>query len=251
MDQLEKKLVQALHLSRYEIKIYLAGLNFEHATLTDLAKAAGIPRTAVYPPLKKLLDRGLISSIKIGKRIHYRSLDSKHLSAILERDKKSLEEVVGELTQRIDIPVVETSVQYFPGIHGIETASEIFLSETKIKLWKTFENPEPMLKKIGGHGFDAYVAKRVKRGIRSHIITPGNPKMEWVQERIKNAEKDLNDVILISPESYPIKSSLAIAGNIILMLDANIIPFAILIKNADLARTLESLHDIAWDRYKK
>ncbi|MBI2047553.1 MAG: hypothetical protein HYT27_00280 [Parcubacteria group bacterium] len=225
-------------------------LNFRNATLTELAKAANIPRTAAYPPLETLLKRGLLSSIKIGKRVHYRSLDPKQLPALLERNKTRLEEVIQNLSQRIEIPAGDVSVQYFPGLRGIEVAGDIFLNETKTKLWKTFENPLYIVEKGGVRGFDTYISRRVAKKIHARIITPANRNSGWIQKRLERQKEELVEVVMVSPEAYPIESSLAITEGMVLMLAAKAIPFAILIKNPELARTMESVHDMAWDRYR-
>ena len=55
MEEQIKQLRKIFDLSAYEAKIYLAALKFENINLTDLAQKAGIPRTASYAPIKKLL----------------------------------------------------------------------------------------------------------------------------------------------------------------------------------------------------
>ncbi|HEY4486723.1 MAG TPA: helix-turn-helix domain-containing protein [Candidatus Paceibacterota bacterium] len=250
MDTSAEKLEQSLNLSKYEARLYIAALNTGPAPLSTLARSAQIPRTATYPPLQSLLKKGLFSVINIGKRVHYQAIEPTHLRTVLEKQKNTLEAAIGELSQIIDAPTAEVSVRYFPGTYGIERAADIFLEEAKTRLWKSFENPEHVLEKMGEEIFDAFIARRVKKKIKSRIITPGNPRSPWVQKRIAEAEKDLNDIVLVSPSNYPIRSTVALADDMIFMIDANVTPFAILIKNAGLAQTLESVHDIIWNRYR-
>ncbi|MEX0930491.1 MAG: helix-turn-helix domain-containing protein [Candidatus Paceibacterota bacterium] len=250
MDSAEKNIREALDLSAYEAKVYLAGLNFEQATLTELSRVAGIPRTAAYPPLKHLLDRGLLSSVKKGKRVYYRSLEPRHLTSLLERKKLQLEETVQSLSQRITVPANDVSVQYFPGVNGVKVAGEIFLSASKGKLWKTFENPLLVASKGGEQGLDRYIERRVEKGIRARVIAPSDVDSEWVDKHLEQDERELRETVLVSPAEYPIDTSIAIEEEMILMIDARAVPFAVLIQNTGLARTLSSVHDMVWDRYK-
>lgn len=246
----EKDLTQALNLSSYETKIYLAGLNFEQATLTDLAKRAGVPRTAAYPPLQSLLKKGLVSAIKIKKRIYYRSLSPQRLPYLLEQNKITLERAIDTLMQEITAPSGDFSVQYFSGAKGVQVAGEIFLNESKGKLWRTFEHPGHVLKQFGEASFDSFNKKRVAKRIFGRVIMTTDDESRWLKERLEKNKEELREVALVSPSAYPIEASVAIANDMILMFTVKGDIFATLIKNDVLARTFTSIHDMVWDRYR-
>ena len=247
----EKDIAQALNLSPYEAKIYLAGLNFEEATLTDLAKRAGVPRTAGYPPLQSLLKKGLVSAIKIKKRIYYRSLPPQRLPYILEQNKIILERAINTLAQEITAPHGDFSVQYFVDAKGVQMAGEIFLNESNGKLWRTFEHPGHVLKQFGEASFDAFNKRRITKGIFGRVIMTSGDESRWLQERLEKNKEELREVVLVSPSAYPIEASMAVADDMILMFTAKGDIFATLIKNDVLARTFASVHDMVWDRYRK
>lgn len=249
MKELEKNLKESLHLSVYEVRLYIAGLNTE-LTLTQIARVANIPRTAAYSPLKKLVGKGLMSKIKLEKRVRYSSLDPQLLDSLIELDKTKLGMAVEQLSRKIEIPNRETSVQYFSGINGIQVASEILLNKSGSKLWKTVENPKHGLDKLGDKAFEVYKQKRVEKNINGRAIIPSNSVTSWVKKQIEKAREELIDIIVVSENEYAIEGGLAIAGDYVLMTVIEKLPFAILIENKELARTFESMHDMVWDRYR-
>lgn len=252
MNTTEENLKQALGLSDYEVKLYIAGLNFDTANLSDLAKAANIPRTAAYPPLQSLVKQGLISQIGKGKRIHYQSVDPKRLEHILDEQKAKLAAAIDGLSNVINVAKNDFSAQYFTGIHGINTAGSIYLNGSKRNgLWKTFENPMFPLERMGEEVMDTYIDQRVEKNIFARVIATVNQNSEWIQNRLTRLEKDMLDIIIVSPEEYPIHASLVTDGESIYMFTMQGIPFALIIHNPMLAKTFESIHDMVWDRYKK
>src|SRR3989344_1463238 len=141
MNKPAKRLAYVFNLSDYESRLYFAALDEPDATISALSARARIPRTAVYPPLKQLITKGFISSLPTkGKRTLYRAVDPKHLENIFERRRTDLKEIVKQFSDSFGGSSGETWGRYFEGREGIPPAGDIFLHETKVTLWKTFEN---------------------------------------------------------------------------------------------------------------
>jgi len=246
---LQESLRQAFNLSKHETGIYLSALRFEHATITQLAKSAEIPRTAAYSPIKSLLQKGLLSTIKIKKRTHYKATDIAHLSHILERRKIDLEEIAQNYTQQISAHTTNVDIKYYEGRDGIQLANEIFLNESKEKLWRAFENPIYTQQLTGMKQLEEFVKRRVKKSIHGRVIIPANAKVPWIEKMIKKNKEQLREVIVVSPSHYPIDASVVVCGDTVLLMTAKEKPFAMLIKNSALALTFKSMHGMVWDRY--
>ncbi len=249
-DQPTKKLASVFNLSEYEAKIYISALDIAEATVSDLASRAGIPRTAVYPPLKQLVAKGFISPLKSkGKRVLYRAIEPKFLEHIFDRKRLDLTELISQFAGSISGGSGEMWVRYFQGRDGLQMAGDIFLSESKSKLWKTFENISNVEKVLGTSRFDDYVKRRVEKGISGRVILPAREHTAWVEKLIE--DENLNEYCLVSPETYPLDATIAVAGEWVFVESAIKKPFALLIKNESLARTIESIHDMVWDRFKR
>lgn len=251
MDRTERNLIDSLHLSKYQAKLYIAGLNFSHATLSDLAKSAGIPRTAAYQPLKGLLERSIMTSIKKGKREYYTSIDPKQLIHVVEQDRARLDIAVKDLAQRIDSKQEDLSIRYFTGTHGVQAAADLFLNKCNTKLWHAVEHPISVLEKIDESEFEAFIKRRVEKDVHVRVIIPSDSLNPWVKKRVERAKEELYDILVVSDEEYPIKSSMVVGGEFVLIFNTKGIPFAILIQNPDIATTFKSMHDMIWDRYRR
>jgi sugar-specific transcriptional regulator TrmB len=246
-----QQLQKVLHLGNYEVRVYMAALQFEAASLSELAESADIPRTAAYPPVKALLARGMLSEIKVKKRVKYQAVPPESLLAIHDRERLSLAVTTKQLTHTIRMPTQGMSVRYFPGMHGLNQSADIFLEHSKTKLWKTIEHADFMVTKTGESRFDKYIEDRVKKGITARVIIPAHPASPWLKKRMERTNAELTEIVQVSPDVYPIDSSIAICGNMVVMHNAHGVPSSTLIENAEIARTLESMHDMIWDRYKR
>lgn len=250
MDTIIDKLISIFNLSPYEAKIYLAALNFDKATLTDIAKRAGMPRTAAYPPLQALLKRGFLLITPIKKRKYYQALEPKQLQFILDKNRIDLGQIISELSKNIFALSNKLAINYFSGSDGITIASDIFLNETKTKLWKTFEHPIYTMKTEGYWQVDEYVKRRMKNEIHARVIIPARIDSDWIKEHLRHDKEELRETILVSPQIYPLEATIAVTKGIVLLIAARNNQFAVLIKNEELSETINSIHDMVWDRYK-
>ena len=69
--------LEFLGLSAYEIKVYLAVLQYPRSRVPDIARLARVPQPKVYSTVKRLIGRGLIES-ELGPVNRYSSLDPQH-----------------------------------------------------------------------------------------------------------------------------------------------------------------------------
>lgn len=247
-----QKLADIIGLSAYEAKLYLAGVSMKKPlSLTEIAKKANIPRTAAYPPLQSLTNRGLISILKVGKRFTYQALDPKYLDGILTRKKIDLKQIVGELSRDIFFTGSDFSIQHFTGKHGVAIASEILLSETKTKLWKTFEtamfNPET----IDIFQFEDYIQRRVDKNIFAKVIISTQMIYPWFKKRLEKDKEELRENIIVSDNEFPFEGALAVTKGLICYISSTNEPFAVVIRSEQMARTVESIHDLIWSKFKK
>ena len=252
MDQSISKLASIFNLSEYEAKLYISALEMPEATVSDLATRTGIPRTAVYLPLEQLITKAFISPLKSkGKRTLYRAIEPKFLEHIFNRKRVDLTEFISQFTGSIFGGSGEVWVRYFEGRDGLQMAGDIFLSESRSKLWKSFENISNVEKVLGTGRFDDYIKRRVERGISGRVILPASGHTPWVKNIIERANENLNEYCLVSPETYPLDATIVVADEWVFIESATKKSFALLIKNVSLANTVESIHDMVWDRFKR
>lgn len=251
MENTIEQFKKIFNLSAYEARIYLSALNFTEANLTELSKKAGIPRTAAYPPLQSLLKQGFLSAIKIKKRTYYRAIEPKQLKFVLERKQIDLAGIIAGLEQTISKPDRKLDISYYNGVEGIQIAADIFQKEARTKLGKTWENLDLTVKQHGETQLNEYVKKWGEKGIKGQIIAPGNFDHPYVKNFIASQKDGNRKIILVSPTEYPIKASMGVIDDMFMIATFGDNPFAVLIKNQDIATTMWSIHNMVWDRYEK
>ncbi|MFA5188169.1 MAG: helix-turn-helix domain-containing protein [Patescibacteria group bacterium] len=249
MEKQIEQLKMVFNLHTYEARIYLAALNFESANLSDLAKTAKLPRTAAYQPIQNLVSQGFLSIIKIGKRKYYQALSPKDLHYILDRKNITLDEIISDLSKNISAPEKKLDIRYYSGIEGVQIAADIWLENAKTKLGKTFENVETTMAQHGKAQMSAYINKRVQKNIKGRMVVAGNPDSPTMKEVLKKDAEELRKSIVVSPNIYPIKASFAVLDDMVMIYTTRENPFAVLIKNKEVAESLNSIHDMVWDRF--
>jgi len=249
MEKQIEQLKKVFNLNTYEAKIYLAALNFESANLSDLAKTANLPRTAAYQPIQNLISQGFLAVTKIGKRKYYQALSPKDLHYILDRKNITLDEIISDLSKNISAPEKKLDIRYYSGIEGVQIASDIFLENAKTKLGKSFENVESTIVQHGERQLAASIKRRVSEGIKGRMIVSGSPDSPALKEVLKNDAKELRKSVIVSPNTYPISASLAVLDDMVIIFTTRENPFTVLIKNKEVAESLNSIHDMVWDRF--
>jgi sugar-specific transcriptional regulator TrmB len=247
-EQLEK-LKKVFCLNNYETKLYWAALKFEAATLSDLARKARIPRTAAYSHIQSLVDKGFLLIVKIGKRKKYQALSPKQLHHILERKMVTLKEVTDDMAKRINVPEQKLAISYYSGVEGVQIASDTWLENAKTKFGKSFENVEAAILQHGKKQVAKSINKRLKKKIKGRMVVSGHPDSPLLKEVLKKDEKELRKSVIVSPNRYPIKASIGVLDDMVFIFTTEEDPFAVLIKNQDVADSFDSIHDMVWDRY--
>jgi len=249
-----QNLTDVFGLSAYESRVLLAAISIgKPALIKQIAEAAHIPRTAVYRPIEHLIDKGFISFTKIQRRKYYVALKPEQLEYLFKQRHITLNKVIREIqpeSERIVSPSEELDISYYPGRHGIMTAGQIFLDDTKDSLWVSFENLNTLTSLVGPDFEEQYINQRVQRGIRSKMIVAMQGTNNLVNKFIKNDKNQLRETITVSPSEYNIQSTIAVTEGLTIIINPLEKPFAVLIRNKSIANTLASIHKIVWSRYK-
>lgn len=238
-------------LSTYEAKLYLAALKFDNVSISDMSRFSKIPRTACYKPVEKLVKEAFLSPIKVKKRTYYRAISPRHLKYMLERKQVELNDMVSNLEKQISAPERKLAISYFDGLEGVSTGCSILFDEARSKKGKSWEDIDRTALQSGQHHLDESIRKRLKQGIFGEMITTSDLKDGYIDKLLSKDKEQLRKSILVSSKKYPFKSSIAVIDDMTLIITSGENPFAILIRNKDIATTMWSIHEMYWDRYKK
>ena len=245
-------LASLFDLTEYESGIYLALNGNGPMHLQNISKHSTIHRTAIYRPLKKLIEKGLISETIFGKRTYYSATPLQVLRHKLDQKRSTLENMIRDLSASKAIYSKQSGLEatIHLGAEGIKAAGLIFLNEAEQKTWYSFENLALTAERVGFEFEDFYVKERVKRGIRSKMILSITEETQAVRNMIKEDAEQLRETVLLSPHQYPFQTTVAAAKGIAILVNPGVNPFALIIRNDAISDTFIQLHKCIWDRYK-
>ncbi len=138
MRSMFEKYLQQIGLSEKEAEIYVALLQYDNASVTDLAKKTRVNRTTIYPVLETLAKKGLVSEIQIDTKTHFQAEPPERLETFIERQKvvldensKRLKDIIPQLKSIQRESGQKPVVKYFEGREGIISSVEEFYSTTE------------------------------------------------------------------------------------------------------------------------
>jgi sugar-specific transcriptional regulator TrmB len=171
-------LLRRLGLNQYESKTYLALVNTDSATATELSDMASIPRPRVYDVLAKLEKKGFVIT-KPGRPTKYNAVKTNAAIAALKREREDVfKREVTEL-EKLEQKLVETI-----GTNTVERASgeEVFVINDRRNIYSTIgdlidrakthvvlhSHKEGLMRKREEYG--AQLHRAMKRGVRVDLI---------------------------------------------------------------------------------
>lgn len=236
-----EKFLEELGLSDKESKVYLALLEVENDSVIDLSNKTGINRTTIYPVLESLSKKGLISEVKLDKKVRYAAESPERLETYVERRKIQLEEqekrlkdIIPQLksTQREsgERPLIKT---YEGEAGAFNTAEELFSRKSDEDLFFSVYSkdlldeifPEPVRKK--------YRNQRLNRKLKS-VVVANDTKGILIND-------DNGERLVIDNKKYPIKCDIGVFGDTVRVTTLGKSVNSILITSSDVADTIKSL----------
>jgi HTH-type transcriptional regulator, sugar sensing transcriptional regulator len=244
-----EKYLKEIGLSEKEAEVYLALLQGDSFSILEIAKKTKINRTTIYPVIKSLSEKGLVSETTTNTKTHYQAESPDRLETFIERQKilleensKKMKDIIPQLksTQREmgERPVVK----YFEGKEGIMSAGKdlfsnpdpsdkMYIVYSKDLVDEIFKNETPTLKK-----------ERISKNIKAQSIytyTKGEIPSDETSDRLK-----------IDGSKYPLMCDISIYQDKVRISTLNKNLSGIFIKSQDLAETLKSLIKIIHDLRK-
>jgi predicted DNA-binding transcriptional regulator len=121
--------LKEIGLTDGEIKVYNALLEHGDLTSTKLAKAAKVSTSKVYEITDRLIDKGIISSVKKEGILHFSAADPERLLDFIrtkekeiQKEKSIVESLMPALLNQYKRTREETEVNVFYGWSGLKTA---------------------------------------------------------------------------------------------------------------------------------
>jgi len=226
MDALE-----AAGLTPNESKIYEFLLRTKRNSITEIAKRTGIHRRSVYDVVMRLADKGLITVMMEDKARIYQANDPSQLSRLMDERKKLIDKEIPELMQVFQQNAEKKSTQFLYGKKGIQAVLEDQLRAEKEVL-------------VLGAG----TAEILQHYMPKYHLIQAEKKMPM--KMIYCGQLPKKKLPFVQLKSFPKVTEVAIniyGNNVAFLLWKKDNPFAILIRDEDVAKSFRTYFDFIWN----
>ena len=240
--------LKRIGLDEKQALVYLKALELGEASMTELARSAGLKRPSVYLAVEKLLiNKGLLSEVKKGKRKIYSAVHPRRLSDLVRLQSREVEELIPELVALHYAPKEKPKIQAFESMEGVRMLyKELYqsLSNKEEALW--FCNIGALRKHLP-EALTEY--KKMLRQLRNPKIRELNfgdeDGMQWSSEM--KSLRGKNHAIRILPTDFEFGlSDNLIFGNKLVIFSLRGETFVTVIESEDVAKTYRALFEWAW-----
>jgi predicted transcriptional regulator len=116
---MDTSILEDLGLTSAEIKTYIALLELGKSTAGPILEKADIQNSVLHRALNSLIDKGLISYVKHGKRKRYSATDPENFHGFIENKKQRFDQLLPELKKRQERAKVQHGAETFQGKRGL------------------------------------------------------------------------------------------------------------------------------------
>ena len=243
-------------LSEKSAKVYLSLLELGQGSAQDIAKKAGINRSTTYVNLEELIKEGLCGTIDEGNKTYYSASDPEAIQGMIEIQKKEVEEKLDYFVKiKNDLDLIKNKneknkpvVSFYEGRSGLlNSTAEMHKGGLNVTKEVQLIYPlDRMIESLKDPKFAARrkknIANRAKLGIKGKVICNSKSLKEYYD--------GFDEYVVLDEAKNPIESDINIAGDLIRITTWDDKGSAIIIRKKEVARTLRTLFDLAWQGAK-
>lgn len=230
---MDERALETIGLTKIEAKVYLKLLELGQALAGNISRKTGIHRRSVYDSLERLIEKGLVSFIKLNNKRYYLPSSPKRILDIIDEKKQLIEEAMPELDSKFNAVKEKQETVFYRGKEGLKTIFEDQLSEKKeVLVFGGALNASDMIK----YFFPRYTKERLRRKIKLKII--------YLKERAKT-KIPLCEVRYL-PEKYYSPIATNVYSDKVAIIHWTEPLLAILIKNKDIAKAYRNYFNLLW-----
>jgi len=244
----QNKLMQDMGFDEQEMAIYLALLDNGAMLPQHIAQKTGIKRTTLYSLFPELLQKGIITEVRQGKRRLFSPVSPDLLFEKYEARYKELKQNLGELATLYRMQGLKPTMQIF---EGTEEVKKLYMDTLKYKGEMLIYNRvtkyrEDILKWL----VEFYVPERVKLGLTVRAIVNRD---EASLQHMASGKEFARVTRFVPQDKFPFRIEVMIYGDKISFFtcEKGGPQFGMIIESKVIAETQRSLFDLAWEGAKK
>jgi HTH-type transcriptional regulator, sugar sensing transcriptional regulator len=243
--------LQNIGLTQNEAKVYLFLLEYQEARTGIICSKLGIHNSHIYKILERLLDKGIISYKIVNNVKVFRPVDPESLFALFKEKERVLIEQKQDLKifisklKKIEIKEQkENDFKYFEGQSGVRSMFTEFVSSFDKSSDVLIASAPLSYEKWNAFLLDLFHPPRIKKKVSQKLLIPRRLKKHALErEKFKPIE--------IKYTSTEMDSEFGVSGDLIYFLSKGDKPYALLIRDKNLANTHRMIFDTMWKNAKE
>lgn len=241
------ELLKSLQVPQNEAVTYVALLNLESISIRKIAAETGINRGTTYDALKRLVELGLVSVRRTGKREQYAAESPEKIYDIIRDRRRDLADITAEAKRIVpDMLALQAGqqgrpkVQYYEGTTGISTIlKDVLVTCRQLDKPQYYAYSSSQVRQYLYEKYPQFTERRVAEGIKVKVIAVG----EGGEVAAKSERRWLPD-----PPQGGISSYTLVYGNKLatISLTSSLVPYGVVIEDAGAAAMQRLLFETLW-----
>jgi len=128
---MNKEILRQVGLTDYEAEVFLALLSNGQMSAYELAEKAGLYRQVTYDSLKRLGEKGFVSSVTEGKTKLFKAIDPKLILEFLNEKTENYKQILPELSKLNESAKQPLSVESYKGKNVVRIALRDIINNLK------------------------------------------------------------------------------------------------------------------------
>ena len=164
-----EKELEEIGLNKNEVEIYLVLLKMGELTIYEIANHSSISRPNLYDIVKKLRQKGLISSLKKSKKTYYFITEPKNLLNSLDEKRKNLINILPNIEKIFSSYKDKTLTEIYSGTEGLKLVMEDMLNSEEILIFNGIDIKKA-LSELPSFNLERYLKEKKRKKIKTKIL---------------------------------------------------------------------------------
>ena len=242
---MDTSILEDLGLTNAEIKVYVSLLETGSSTAGPVLEKSGLQNSVVHRALHSLIEKGLISFIREGKRRVYQATDPEDFFSFIDDKRKRFEQLLPELKKKQMFAKEKKQATIYHGKRGINDIYNRLLSSGG-KEYNTFGGGKRVTYEVMGESWWKNLhAKRIDTRI---------PARQVFDETIRKFGEELNKrpithIRFLSQDFEQLQETV-ICGNLVAIVIFTENPYGLLIEDKTVVEGYRKYFELLWRKAK-
>ena len=236
--------LEELGLTGTEIKVYVSLLELGSSSAGYILEKSKLPNSTVHRDLNSLIEKGLISFVREGKRKVYQSTNPENFVSFIDDKKRRFLEILPELKQKQGSLNKEELAGVYKGVKGIKEVYSMMINSGG-KEYNTFGGGEVTSKVMGWDWWANLHKRRIENKLASRQVFDLTVK-DGGKELSKNKLTNIRYI----DEKFASFQETVICGDYVAISIFSENPYAFLIKDKNVADSYRKYFELLWKTAK-